>query len=80
MPMDKRANASQRGYDWEFQQLAKQVLVEEPRCRHCGQPSKLAGHIVSIRFGGVNERSNLQGLCRSCNTKQSYKDNKQSEP
>ena len=63
-----RASARARGYDRGWDALAKRVIAEEPICRRCGvNPSTVAGHILPRSRGGTNARSNLRGLCASCN-------------
>jgi hypothetical protein len=47
------------------------------KCLCCGSKEKLSiDHIHSIHFGGENKLSNLQTLCKSCNSRKStnYKD------
>lgn len=40
------------------------------KCVHCGATEKIAiDHIVPVVLGGSNETSNLQPLCKSCNSK-----------
>ena len=80
--IDKRPNATERGYgDRAWQQLAAQVRAEEPNCRRCGEPTEVAGHIVAIRHGGARlERSNVMGLCRSCNGLQAVEDERKLGP
>lgn len=43
-------------------------------CKHCGATSELTiDHKEPITMGGTNDLSNLQVLCRSCNSKKSNK-------
>ncbi|MHB1334506.1 MAG: HNH endonuclease [Candidatus Humimicrobiaceae bacterium] len=63
-------------YKWK--QLRDQVLIEEPSCRECNQPSKVADHIVPREWGGSDERENLQGLCKRCHNKKIMLENKKS--
>lgn len=46
--------------------LARQVKLEEPTCRLCGEPTAVADHIVPLNEGGEDVRDNLQGLCEAC--------------
>lgn len=50
---------------------------DKNKCLRCGSIDKLTlDHIVAIHCGGENKLSNLQTLCRSCNSSKSinYKD------
>ena len=50
----------------EWQALCEQY---EYRCLCCGKESKLtADHIVPVSRGGSSDISNIQPLCKSCNT------------
>ena len=47
------------------------VLAEEPLCRKClerglAAASEIVDHVVPLAWGGSDERSNKQGLCRPC--------------
>ena len=43
-------------------------------CQHCGLKEKLTiDHIKPVSRGGTNKSSNLQVLCKSCNSKKSNK-------
>lgn len=45
------------------------------QCVWCGQTENLSlDHIVPVSKGGGDERSNLQTLCRSCNSRKHNKD------
>jgi 5-methylcytosine-specific restriction endonuclease McrA len=52
------------------------VLLEEPRCRWCGQPSTEVDHIINRARGGTDARSNLAGMCRNCHAKKSHEEAK----
>jgi len=61
------------------QDLARQVLLEEPWCVDClargvHTPSAEAGHIVAAALGGPYVRDNLVGQCRACNLDQLNRD------
>lgn len=48
-----------------------QVLAEEPLCRSCLETgrtsaSEIVDHIVPLAWGGSDDRSNKQGLCKAC--------------
>lgn len=58
----------------EGYQVARDVRAElvaaAGKCRICGGTAFLeADHIIPRRRGGTNHRSNLQVLCRGCNSK-----------
>lgn len=69
-----RLSPSTRGYDHNWRKLRLMVLREEPLCRTCSEagltvPATDVDHIVSLRKGGTNLRSNLQSLCHPCHSK-----------
>lgn len=55
-----------KGHTVRNQALRAQVMREEPTCRLCGAPSKIADHIIPLGQHGLDVRENLQGLCASC--------------
>ena len=61
-----RGSSTQQGYGARWRKLRARVLAEESTCRQCGAPSTVADHIVPRRFGGTDERANLEGLCKRC--------------
>jgi 5-methylcytosine-specific restriction protein A len=68
-----RLSSPQRGYNHTWRKLRLMVLREEPLCQVCLQEQKTVpatdvDHIVTLRKGGTNERSNLQSLCHSCHS------------
>jgi 5-methylcytosine-specific restriction protein A len=55
------------------------VRREEPLCRHCLAKGKISAttevdHIKPLSKGGLNSRSNLQGLCFDCHRTKSARD------
>ena len=51
------------------------IEAQKSRCIACGKEKKLtADHRQPLSKGGSNWPSNIQGLCRSCNSKKSAKD------
>lgn len=50
--------------------LREEVFLDAgDRCKWCGRLENLSlDHIVALKNGGTNERSNLQCLCRNCNS------------
>ncbi len=68
-----RGSAASRGYDRAWRRLARQVLREDPWCRHCKakgkrEPATLVDHIVP-KPKGSDDRANLQPLCRGCHAR-----------
>jgi len=57
----------------EFESLRRNSTIlkqfKGKPCVVCGNPSDSVDHIVPISKGGSNELSNLQPMCRSCNSK-----------
>lgn len=53
--------------DW----LRDAVLDEaEGICELCGkEPATTVDHIVPVKYGGTNDRGNLQAACLSCNSR-----------
>src|SRR5262245_1814980 len=75
---DRRPGSTARGYGALWQRDSKLLLIEEPFCLICAREgrrtrSEIPDHIVPIAKGGRNVRSNLQGACRSCNTRKGNK-------
>jgi len=63
-----RGSGYERGYDWKWRQLRKQILQRDPICRWpdgCSAPSTDVDHVISKRRGGSDDPSNLRGLCHS---------------
>jgi len=64
-----RQSASKRGYDRTWRRLRLLVLAKQPVCQACGRaPSTDVDHIVPLARGGINALDNLQGLCHSCHS------------
>ncbi len=68
----RRPSRTQRGYDYRWNKLSKQLRELHPWCAQCGSTKDLTvDHIIplsdlhpQLRY----EISNLQVLCRSCNS------------
>lgn len=65
----RRPSSTSRGYTRAYEKLRPIVLSEERRCHRCGGPATEVDHLVPLRLGGSNDRSNLRAVCRSCNNK-----------
>lgn len=68
----RRPTRTQRGYDYKWNKLSKQLREIHPFCKQCGSTKDLTvDHIIplvdlhpELRY----EISNLQVLCRRCNS------------
>lgn len=69
----RRPKRSDRGYDKRWAELSKQIRAAHPWCKECGATNDLTvDHIIplvdlhpDLRY----EVSNLQVLCRRCNSR-----------
>ena len=65
----QRPTPTQRGYNYAWQKLSKEFRTAYPYCFKCGSKKDLNNdHIVSKKNGGQDIWSNLQTLCRICNS------------
>lgn len=65
----QRPTPTQRGYNYAWQKLSKEFRTAYPYCFKCGSIKDLTtDHIVSKKNGGQDIWSNLQTLCRICNS------------
>lgn len=77
--VDPRPNSRARGYDHSWEKTAAAVRREEPWCRlHLARNQKVStahvDHIVPRARGGTDDRSNLQGLCSSCHSSKTVRE------
>jgi 5-methylcytosine-specific restriction enzyme A len=64
-----RGTRTSRGYDNDWLRLSPNAIAQHPYCSSCGATDDLsADHIVPKARGGRNVLSNVQVLCRSCNS------------
>jgi len=69
-----RPSAAQRGYGSEWRRVSAAVIAATSLCHWCGEPATAddpftADHLVPRARGGTNDRSNLVGAHRSCNSR-----------
>ena len=74
-----RGSSTKRGYGYAWQKLRKYVLLHQPVCKgfdgeHCGRAAQEVDHILPLSEGGTNDLDNLQGLCKSCHSKKTARD------
>lgn len=75
-----RATAEQRGYDWKWRKLARQVLERDMhlcQCEDCkGErlPATEVDHIVPKSAGGTDEPGNLQAINRDCHARKTRRE------
>jgi 5-methylcytosine-specific restriction protein A len=66
----KRPSRLDRGYDAEWRKLSKAARAAQPWCSICKSTKDLtADHIQALADGGLSVWSNIQVLCRKCNSR-----------
>jgi 5-methylcytosine-specific restriction endonuclease McrA len=64
-----RPTPAQRGYGYEWQKISKAFRKENPYCFKCGTTVDLTtDHVIPLAKNGTHHWSNLQTLCRKCNS------------
>ena len=72
----RRHRAHKYGADGSFTETQFQVLCDHYNniCLCCGEPKELTrDHVVPLVKGGSNDISNIQPLCKSCNSSKGVK-------
>jgi 5-methylcytosine-specific restriction enzyme A len=65
-----RPTTTQRGYGYQWQRMVALAIRAQPWCSECGSTHDLTGdHIKPLAHGGLNTPSNIQVLCRKCNSR-----------
>lgn len=66
----RKKNTTARGYGFAWQLKAAHYLKTHTQCVWCGAAKDLTvDHIVPKAAGGGDEETNLQTLCRTCNSR-----------
>jgi len=73
----RRGTSAYRGYDSRWRKLAKMILNRDPVCMvpSCWSASEEVDHIIPKREGGLDLMSNLQGLCKTCHSRKTRREN-----
>ena len=64
-----RGGAGNRGYGARWQRVRAMQLRRHPLCVVCGTVATDVDHITPKHDGGLDEKSNLQSLCKRCHGK-----------
>jgi 5-methylcytosine-specific restriction protein A len=70
----RRGTHGQRGYTYQWEIVRRAYLAMYPACVVCGEPATQTDHILPLRMGGTHEVANLRGLCGSCHSKRTIRD------
>jgi 5-methylcytosine-specific restriction protein A len=82
MEQTPRGSGSARGYDTQWRKFRLGYLAQNPLCVSCRKQGKYKGaseidHIKPLAAGGDKfNPHNLQGLCKSCHSKKTFKEMK----
>lgn len=70
-----RPSAAAQGYGRAWRALRVMVLRDQPMCAHCLRaPATDVDHIVAKAKGGDDSRANLVGLCKSCHSRKTVRE------
>ena len=75
LAQSKRPTPDKLGYGSRWKRLRLMVLARNPMCQICKtKPSEHVDHIVAKADGGDDSMKNLQGLCQSCHSRKTAKE------
>lgn len=70
-----RPSSAAQGYGRQWRKLRLMVLREQPICVHCHREAATqVDHKVAKAKGGNDDEVNLVGLCHSCHSKKTVKE------
>lgn len=82
--VDARPTARQRGYDWRWQEYARQFLKEHPLCARCEAAGRttaaaVVDHITPHRGNAAlfDDAANHQPLCKRCHDRKTATEDRQ---
>ena len=72
----RRGSAAKRGYDRKWRKTRARIIARDPICRApgCIHPSTDVDHIVPKALGGSDDDDNLQGLCKTCHSRKTARE------
>lgn len=75
-PERGRPSSTARGYGRRWEKLRRMILDETPMCQAegCNRIATQVDHILPLREGGTDERTNLQSLCHKCHSRKTAKE------
>lgn len=72
---NSRGTAAERGYGARWRRLRMMILRRDPICRMCNRAASVhVDHIVPRARGGQDTDGNLQGLCPSCHSRKTARE------
>lgn len=70
-----RPSSSAQGYGRTWRRLRLMVLREQPVCADCQrEPATEVDHLLAKRKGGTDDMANLVGLCKSCHSRKTCRE------